>query len=172
MTIQLQNLLAQIKSAESAPYLDAGLQVSLYTSASNPVMWSKAKLESDLALKIPDQLALIWNYFSRISLYEDRTYGQWGIIVFSPLEIIEKQFDYVKNRRGNDVVIGDLCIGEFIGDTDFIVIRCDPLQDDFGNILISGAIDKRTQWPIVAQSIVEFLENVLRGHGRKYWEDM
>jgi hypothetical protein len=62
-----------------------------------------------------------------------------------------------------------LIIGECLGDTDRIIVRCDPESDDFGSVLISLALDSRKDWYTAASSLVEFLEKASISIEYKYW---
>jgi len=119
--------------------------------------------------KIPNQLIEFWKITKSAKLFEDTSYGQWGLIILSPrdaLELTNKE----KKRRPNEFKKHDLIVGEFIGDSELLLIRCGENYDDFENILVSLPIDPRSEWYNVSNSLEDFLEKYLQSEGDKYWE--
>ncbi len=71
---------------------------------------------------------------------------------------------------GRDAYIeGDMIVGEFLGDTDKLLVRCDPQCDDFGSVSVTLPIDRRPDWPHLWQSLSDFIEVFVERGGKKYW---
>lgn len=113
---------------------------------------------------------------SGIVMFQDMTYGQWGLVLWSPDQALVRHQRYVADRfnEPGDLRPGDFIVGEFIGDLELVVVRCDPAMDGFGSVEIAQEIDPREEWPRVATSVGIFLREFLRSHferfGEKYWE--
>jgi hypothetical protein len=61
-------------------------------------------------------------------------------------------------------------LGRFIGDSDLLLVRADPQSPDFGRIIVvTGVIDPRPDWEIVAESFGEFLNRYVAARGDRYW---
>jgi hypothetical protein len=165
-----QSLLTKLRSSQVLPVFDRWLGVLLFTSVYPPVAWSRAQVEHDLATAIPDELAVLWTHCSRLVLFEDRVFGQWGVQLCSPVEIVVQQAHYRKVRTQDSIFIGDVCLGAFKGDLDLVILRCDPHSDDFGHVLVSPELGSRNEWPTAAGSLFAFLDQLLQVNGDKYWE--
>lgn len=127
---------------------------------------SKAQMSAE---PLPADLAAFWRLAGSARLFEDPTYGQWGLEIMTRAEgqsitIAEKR------RRSHDFLEGDLVVGRFLGDSDLLVVRTDPAEEDFGHVLVALPIDPRDDWYHVSQSFTEFLATFARSEGRKYWE--
>lgn len=132
---------------------------------------SEAATENELSaldLPCPPDLAEFWSMFRTARLFEDREYGQWGLVIFSPGQAVEST-RYFRDTRIRDFVDGDLVIGEFLGDQDFLVIRCDQDCRDFGRVLVALPIDPREDWFEVADTLADLLDRFARSGGGKYW---
>lgn len=88
--------------------------------------------EDGAALKhLPAQLVEFWKNTSAARLFEDEDSGQWGLEIVSPGEARLLTEVEVK-KRPRDYVYGDLVIGRFLGDSDLLLVRCDPSAFDYG----------------------------------------
>lgn len=134
-----------------------------------PQQWNKARMETELQITFPVEMEQLWNEASCLQLFKDETYGQWGIIIWSPEMVLTKQ-DSVREWRQDDFLYGDIAIGEFLGDSDIIILRCNSSSDDFGSIVIANPIDPRNKWQTVASSMGIFLKKLRESKGDKYWE--
>src|SRR5262245_32550880 len=103
---------------------------SLKCTVLPPTHWNKAALEERFSIKLPVDIVRFWNESSGVRLFEDISYGQWGLIIWSPDRVIEGQG--IQEIRSKDFCPGDLVIGEFLGDLELPILRCDPMEDDFG----------------------------------------
>jgi len=75
----------------------------------------------------------------------------------------------LKNERPDDFRTGDLMIGEFLGDSDLVMLRCDRSAADFGAAVVVLPIDRRNSWPRVGSSLLEFIEHFVQEGGQKFW---
>ncbi|MCY7334181.1 MAG: SMI1/KNR4 family protein, partial [Pseudanabaena sp. CAN_BIN31] len=90
------------------------------------------------------------------------------LIIWSPQEVLEKQ--QTLRRNSNEFESEDLIIGEFLGDSDLLIVRCNPNTTDFGQIIIALPIDHRADWYYLAYSLPEFLQRFITSQGEKFWE--
>ena len=111
-----------------------------------------------------------WDKTSELHLFEDLNYGQWGLIVWSPDRVITEQEKQIAQRE-EDFRPGDLIIGEFLGDAELLVLRCDATSPDFGNVLIAVPLDSREEWYLAANSLESFLSQFIAAKGDKFWEN-
>ena len=103
-------------------------------------------------------------------LFLDEKYGQAGLNLYS-LEDLETKINFwLSSYRANSLIKGDLIIGEFLGDSDFVILRCDQEADDYGTIIISHPYDERRNWFYVKGGFTKFLSDFVRAEGYKYWE--
>jgi hypothetical protein len=142
----------------------------LRSESKAPVAWEPSDIEKALGVKLPQENKLLWARASELRLNEDATYGQWGCILWSPVEVVARHKKATDWRGLDNFRPGDVIIGEFRGDTDLVVLRCDPSQDDYGNIIIALGIDPRGEWPFAASSITDFVLQFLSHSERKFWE--
>lgn len=118
---------------------------------------------------IPDDLREFWGAFSSSNLFEDVNYGQWGLEIFD-YETSSQRTRELSLERPEDVARGDRVIGRFIGDLDLLVIRCDPRESDFGDVIVALGDGERKEWYRTASSLSSFLEEYASYDGQKYWE--
>jgi hypothetical protein len=67
--------------------------------------------------------------------------------------------------RPGDLYLDDTIVGEFLGDTDLLVV------DRAGRVMVASALDPRGEWPVAAKTIASFLEAFLDHEGEKFWEN-
>jgi hypothetical protein len=125
-------------------------------------------LETRLNISLPDDLKELWQKCNGLRLFEDKTYGQSGLIIWSPQKVAEKQ--KTLRQKSDEFQDGDLIIGEFLGDSDLLVVRCDQNYDDFGQLIISLPIDHRSDWYFLPYLLPEFLQKFTNSQGEKFWE--
>ena len=116
---------------------------------------------------MPEELQELWQKCNGLHLFEDKTYGQSGLIIWSPQKVLEKQQTLRQNF--NAFESEDLIIGEFLGDSDLLVVRCNPNSTDFGQIIIALPIDHREDWYYLTYSLPEFLQKFINSQGEKFW---
>jgi hypothetical protein len=88
-------------------------------------------------------------------------------VIWDPDTVIGKQ--NIKEERLADFLKGDLIIGEFLGDAELVMLRCDESAADFGNAVIVLPIDARSSWPTVGGTLEEFLSHLVKENGQKFW---
>lgn len=74
-------------------------------------------------------------------------------------------------QRKEDFRPEDLIIGEFLGDADLLVLRCDATSPDFGNIIIALPLDFREEENIATNSLESFFNQLIAANGDKFWEN-
>jgi hypothetical protein len=122
-----------------------------------------------LPISLPEDVREFWRATRSATLFKDMQYGQWGIEILEPgqaLAITSRQ----TAERPRDFTITDLVLARFLGDSDLLVISCDPNRPDFGSVTIALPLDKRDNWPVVAESFGDFLQRLIEAQGDKYWE--
>lgn len=119
----------------------------------------------------PEHLRKFWQVAAWAKLFEDRSYGQWGLHILTPQEAREETCKHAQ-RRPKTVQVGDLVVGRFLGDSDLLIVRCDDKANDFGEVLIALPLDPRQEWYHAAESFERFLEKYLDARGDKYWEQV
>ena len=119
-------------------------------------------------LALPAALIDLWRFSSGAMLFEDETYGQWGLRVFSPSDATRATAKHAADRP-DQFKPGDLVLGEFLGDSDLLVIRCDGSASDYGSLVVALPLDERSDWDAAAPSLEEFLEAYVTAHGDKFW---
>lgn len=117
---------------------------------------------------LPPDLIQFWNSASRVDLFKDVEYGQWGLCLFPPNEALDRTIRE-KVSRPKDFLENDIVIGSFYGDSDLLIIRCDQ-GPAFGNVEVALPIDPRKDWYAVAPSLGVFLESYIHAEGDKFWE--
>ncbi len=45
-----------------------------------------------------------------------------------------------------------------------------PTSSDCGRVVVNVALDRREEWPVVGDSLEDFLTKYLHAHGEKFWE--
>lgn len=118
---------------------------------------------------LPYDLRLFWQQAAGARLFEDTTYGQWGFLLWGPCEAQARTANLFTERR-DSLIRGDVVVGEFRGDSDLLLVRCDGEAEDFGQVLIILPMDHRPVWPVVAPSFSKFLHQFVVSSGEKFWE--
>jgi hypothetical protein len=136
-----------------------------------PKAWSKELIENQLGIGLPLEIQALWNNSSELRIYEDVNYGQGGLVIYGPQNLVSLHREKAGQKQWEGRFRqGDLVMGELIGDDELVLLRCDPEQEDFGDVIIALPIEARTQWPTVESSLTTFLEKFLESPAEKYWE--
>jgi hypothetical protein len=176
---QLKQLIHQIKYLGDYNSPNISDPVTLRSSIMPRLTWDAAWLEEILNIQVPPDLRILWDETSGLALFADIVAGQSGLVIWSPEQTSIRHQYYVSIRQSKIALPtrkpllfagGDLCIGEFLGDDELLVIRCDPTSSDFGSILIALSLDPRDEWYNPASSLGEFLQSFVEAHGEKFWE--
>lgn len=120
-------------------------------------------------MKVPSDLITFWSLAGSAELFLDVAYGQWGLRMLSVYDA-ENETALAFGSRPTEFKLGDLVIGLFIGDSDILIMRCDPSENDFGSLVVCNAITRRTDWHHAAKSLSEFLVAYEAHGGDKFWE--
>ena len=142
----------------------------MYSQVLPPQPWDKKAFKETLGITLPLPITHLWDKTSGLRLFEDVNYGQWGLILWSPNQVITEQEKRIAQRK-EDFRPGDLIVGEFLGDADMMVLRCDAASPDFGNVMIALPLDFREEWYLAANSLESFLSQFLAACGNKFWEN-
>jgi hypothetical protein len=123
---------------------------------------------SNLPFDCPRELRQFWTEVATARLFEDQEYGQWGLEILDPTRSLEVTARYGEERQ-RDSSHGDLVVGQFLGDSDLLIVRCDPVADDFGAVLVALPLDPRVDWDVAGSSFAVFLEKYVTSGGEKFW---
>lgn len=118
---------------------------------------------------VPASLQDFWCRTAGAQLFEDTTYGQWGLILHSPSAAWDATHDYLA-ARPSEARAGDLVIGAFLGDCDLLIVRADPQAVDDGQVMVATPLDDRQDWSLVGKDFTTFLHQYVQARGRKFWE--
>lgn len=127
------------------------------------------QVDANYPFKIPEDLKQFWSITNTAELFKDNEFGQWGLRILDPSQTLSVTEDE-KQRPGRDFDENDLIIGEFIGDSDLLILSDDNDDGQYDSVRIALPIDKRKDWPVVAAGLTEFLEKYVSYEGDKYWE--
>lgn len=109
------------------------------------------------------ELKALWLSSREAWLFQDVDYGRWGLHILAPAAAADRTHAE-RARRPADFEATDAVIGEFLGDTELLVLAAN------GEILVALPLDPRTDWPRVTATLPEFLDRYLDAVGEKYWE--
>ncbi len=121
------------------------------------------------SFKLPKSLVEFYQLADGSTLFKDDKFGQWGLNILSLSEAFEKTQDFEAERK-RDFQQGDLIIGEFIGDSELLLIRCDSSNSDFENVITVNPIDPREDWSMISIDFEIFLVDYYQSQGDKFWE--
>lgn len=127
-----------------------------------------ASVISEAIPACPPDLLDFWTIASSARLFEDKTYGQWGLEILDLRSAVSASKS-LHDQRPKEYFLGDLVVGRFLGDSDLLMIRCDPSSSDFGSVLVALPIDPRKEWYKVAGSMNAFLNLFVKAGGEKFW---
>lgn len=114
-------------------------------------------------------LIQFWHLCAKAKLFKDVKFSQWGLVLYSPGEALSSTENF-RLHRNRDCSFGDLIVGEFLGDSDLLLLRCDPDESDYGSVRVVNAIDPRSEWDSVSSSLSAFLGEFAIKQGCKFWE--
>jgi hypothetical protein len=111
---------------------------------------------------IPNDLKAFYQRIGYAELFVDGIHGQSGIRLYNPYQALQAT-ELVKNEEGIELLKDELIIGEFLGDTDRIL-----LSNNMITILLP--IYTRQDWLHTCLTFERFLEKMIVYKGEKYWE--
>jgi len=168
---EVQFILERLKSEWSTPKManHAGKPVAVPLGCSFECPSTEERLKAVMNIvSLPQSLLDFWRSNDGASLFEDHEYGQWGLRIFTTLDSISKTANFMTERPA-ECRSGDLVIGEFLGDSDQLIIRCDRTLPDYGSVLVALPLDARDVWDVAAASLETFLTTYASTHGEKFW---
>ena len=153
-------LLDDALSREPLHIRDSGLDITLQNRAMAAVDHA-----IDLAVNAPELIEL-WSCAGESWWNEDASFGQWGLHLLSPPAVRDRTIEE-RSRRPDDFRPTDLVIGEFLGDSDLLVL--DAAEVDSKRLRVCLPLDDRNDWFAVGPSLDQFLTNYLDRPDRKFW---
>jgi hypothetical protein len=163
----LEDLMAEWTTPRHASHRGQILPVPLTCSFQPPSSASDIENATSEFL-IPKDLISLWKVASEVRLFEDAQYGQWGLHLFSPSAALDATKKFASDRP-EDYALGDMVVGEFLGDSDLLILRCDPSLNSYGSVVIALPLDDRMDWGHAADSLSLFFEKYIKGQGEKFW---
>lgn len=116
----------------------------------------------------PPDLRKFWQLTRTAKFFEDITYKDWGVEIFSPERVVQATHA-LNDDRPQDFVPGDLVVGRLIGDSDLLILRADTNAAGYGTIILAGPIDPRADWDTIANSLQDFLSRYIESRGDMFW---
>lgn len=114
-----------------------------------------------------EELRALWSTTREAWLFEDTEYSQWGLHLLSPSESAARTATE-RAQRPDDLLVDDVVLGEFLGDSELLVYA--PSADEDRRYLIALPLDPRDDWFPAGSSALEVLQRLLDADGEKYWE--
>jgi hypothetical protein len=111
---------------------------------------------------LPNDLIDFYEKLGYAELFVDGIYGQGGIRIFNPFQALQAT-QMIALEEGIELLNNELIIGDFIGDSDRILISENKIS-----IIIP--IYNRADWFHTGLSFEEFLAKIIDSNGEKYWE--
>lgn len=165
---KIDAILKNIEQLGRIELVDMAIAMPLESEIVPAIARATKDLEAKLNISLPEDLQELWQKCNGLRLFEDKTYGQSGLIIWSPQKVAEKQ--KTLRRKSDEFQDGDLIIGEFLGDSDLLVVRYDQNSGDFGKVIIALAVDCRSDWYYLPYLLPEFLQKFVNSQGEKFWE--
>jgi cell wall assembly regulator SMI1 len=165
---KIDALLSKIEQLRTIELADMAIAMPFTSEIEPSIPKSLQALETKLNISLPEELQELWQKCNGLRLFEDRTYGQSGLIIWSPQKTLEKL--QTLKPYSNEFKSEDLIIGEFLGDSDLLVVNCDRNSTNFGQIIIALPIDCREDWYYLTYSLPEFLQRFINSQGENFWE--
>ena len=118
--------------------------------------------DRDIPVGVPLQARELWRRTSGGVLMRDLSFGVCGLTLYDPGEAKKQTAD--RAECGYDVTAADWVVGDFIGDTDMLII------DENSTVLISTGSYARKHW-YVFTSLEDVLKTYIEVEADKYWEN-
>lgn len=150
---------------------EMSLKISNELSALANVFSAHSAADDDLSdlQHIDAGLLEFWRIAETAELFKDVTFGQWGLKILSPkgsrICTLAEQKERPEEMRPTDLVFA-----EFVGDSDQLLMDLSFSNSNRQPIFVKLPIDKRHDWPKIADSFEDFLEMYVRENGEKFWE--
>jgi hypothetical protein len=147
--------------------IDTGFH--LVSSIGRPAESEEIEEAKRSGVVVNDEAIELWSACREARLFEDIEYGQWGLVLLSPVESVLRTIsppDYYSEELRPD----DLVLGEFLGDTELMVLA--PSESGRRRVLIALPLDPRADWFGAAADLAELLIKFHQANGVKYWEEV
>jgi hypothetical protein len=162
----IRKILEQVRATVCPPMAEP-LPVEFRMAVGAPIPYEPHDIEECLGLVLPEPLTDLWSVASSVELFRDVTYGQWGLVLWDPRAALAGTRG--RRTRPADQRPGDLLLGEFLGDVEKLLLRCDVAMPDFGRVVVEPGLDRREDWKTVGDSLADFLTRYLEAGGEKFW---
>ena len=172
---KIRMLLAEIEEIGIYVSLDSPLVAPERCIVLPKLIWDAALVEKAVGMAIHPDLRTFWDATSGLYLFHDIIYGQGGLVIWSPdqtairhpwFRSFHPDEYYIGRER---YITGDLIIGEFFGETNRLVLRCDPTASDYGAVMIADTAYPHTEWESPAPSLLDFLTRFVNAKGEPFW---
>lgn len=117
----------------------------------------------------PGDLVEMWSAFEESFLFFDSRKTIWGLHLLSH-EASANATKAFSQEAYTQFIPGDVIIGEFLGDLDRLLVRCDSKTPDYGHIIAVLPDGLRCEWFQIADSLFDFMSNYEKLEGEKFWE--
>lgn len=149
------------------PEISSPLSVRFESSWTPPLALDLSPFNA-LGIVLPSDMLAMWSFVSSATLFRDVSFGQAGLELFRPDQALETT-RLEEETRPAELRPGDLFIARFLGETDQLLVRCNPAESDFGSVLCVPSVYSRDCWLRVAASLEELLTCFADALGEKYW---
>lgn len=166
----VERLRAEWRTPQTATHAGQRVPVPLVCRFESPATEGNLEIAGSSESPPPQSLLDFWRSGNGALLFEDEEYGQWGLRIFSAFQAPAETAKFAAGRP-DDFRTGDLVLGEFLGDSDLLLIRCDRSHVDYGSILVALPLDDRASWDLVAPTLEAFLALYAGAHGDKFWRN-
>lgn len=117
--------------------------------------------ESEIPTTASGQLREFWHHTSGGPLLVDEQFGICGLTLYDPEQAKQRTLDRI--ATGYEVSESDWVIGEFVGDTDMLIV------DSRDQVVISAGSYPRNDW-YTFESLSDVLSKYIEAGAEKYWE--
>jgi len=117
--------------------------------------------EHDIPAVAAGQLRGFWRFTTGGPLLVDRQFGICGLSLNDPTRSRQQVRD--RASSGYEVAESDWVLGEFVGDTDMLII------DENGGVLVAAGSYPRRDW-YRFDSLSVLLRRYVQSHAEKFWE--
>ena len=125
-------------------------------------------IENTLILDVPEHVKDFWRFTKEAYLFQDIEYGQWGLHIYSVGNSIEITKEILTDRP-EEILVTDLVLGNFLGDSDLLIVNCNKNSQDYGEVIIGLPLDRRNDWYFLQINFQQFLSEYSIRNGEKFW---
>ncbi|MBZ0234066.1 MAG: hypothetical protein K8M05_17180 [Deltaproteobacteria bacterium] len=148
---------------EQKPIVDGGMHLVSFLSA------RCANGQVELAwpgIVVPSDAQDLWGACCGARLFADVSYGQWGLVLLDPFSSAARTAQE-KGIRPAEYRPDDMIVGEFLGDSD-VVVLC-PSEAGSRRVLIAPPLDPRDTWFAVGPELADLITAFHDSNGEKFW---